>query len=67
MSKRLGYCEGGIFGNLYYISATDAQSLTEVWVWERVIYLYDCVCVEDAKALASEWELEDFDDETLNP
>ena len=52
---------------MYYISATDAQSLTEVWVWERVIYLYDCVCVEDAKALASEWELEDFDDETLSP
>jgi hypothetical protein len=50
---------------LYYIDSIDAQAITEAWVWERVIYLYDCVCMEDADALMSEWELEDFDNQRL--
>ena len=50
---------------MYYISSIDAQTLTEEWLWDRVVYLYDCVCMEDAHALVSEWELEDFDSESL--
>lgn len=50
---------------MFYISSIDAESLTEAWVWDRVIYLYDCVCMEDANALMSEWELEDIDCQKL--